>query len=56
MVTSAVMDIAGWSCDIELSAAKVPVASESARFLLRVPTTEDLSAVGDVAPLLLATF
>jgi hypothetical protein len=46
------MDNAGWSSGMDCSVAKVPVASESALFLLRDPDREDLLAVGEAAPLL----
>jgi len=50
VVINAVIDSAGWSCGMDCSAAKAPVASESARFLLREPVKEALLAVGDVVP------
>jgi hypothetical protein len=46
------MDNAGWSSGMDCSVTKVPVASESARFLLRDSDREDLLAVGEAASLL----
>ena len=44
------MDNAGWSRGIDCSAAKLPVESESARFLFSEPGKENLLAVGEEVP------